>query len=100
MKNGNGNRFTMGLLCGAAVGAAVGGVLGVLLAPKPGSATRRDLSRSADGLRLRGMDLYDSAAQTAADVSDAVSDLADRGVEFVADAAQQAKKRVKAGEIG
>ena len=76
MTNGNGNGFAVGLLFGAAVGAA----LGLLFAPKPGAATRRDLAKSADGLRRRGMKLYDKAADKAADVSDAVSDLANRGV--------------------
>ena len=88
MTNGNGSVFTIGLVCGAAVGAA----LGLLFAPKPGSATRRDLAKSADGLKRRGMKVYDKAAKTAADVSDAVSDLADRGVEFVNDATEQVKE--------
>jgi gas vesicle protein len=96
MTNGNGITFTVGLLCGVAMGAA----LGVLLAPKAGSATRRDLAQSAEGLRQSGQDIYDSAAETAAAVSDTVSDLADRGVEFVSDATQQAKKRSKSSHIG
>ncbi len=87
MTNGNGSGFAMGLFCGAAIGAA----LGVLFAPKAGKATRRDLARSADGLRLRGMDLYDSAAETAETVSNAVSDLAERGTDFVNGATKQAK---------
>ena len=96
MTNGNGNGFTVGLLCGAAVGAA----LGLLFAPKSGVATRRELAKSADGLRRRGMKLYDSAVDTAADVSDAVSDLADRGVEFVNDATEQVKEGYKSGKLG
>ena len=96
MTNGNGSGFTIGLLCGAAVGAA----LGVLFAPKAGWATRRDLAKSADGLRRRGRKLYDSAAETAADLSDAVSDLADRGAEFLDDATQRVKKGYKPGDIG
>ena len=80
-------------------GAAVGAALGLLFAPKPGSATRRDLAKSADDLRRRGMKLYDKAADTAADVSDAVSDLADRGAEFVDDATQQFKAGYKAGDL-
>ena len=87
MTNSNGTGFAIGLFCGAAIGA----VVGVLFAPKAGTATRRDLARSADGLRLRGMDLYDSGLETAANVSDTVSDLADRAVEFVDDAATRVK---------
>jgi len=85
MTNGNGNGFTIGLICGAAIGA----VLGLLYAPKPGSVTRRDLAKSADGLRRRGMKIYDRAAKKAADVSDAVSDLADRGSDLLDDATQR-----------
>jgi gas vesicle protein len=96
MTNGNGNGFTVGLLCGAAVGAA----LGLLFAPKPGSATRRDLAKSAQGLRRRGMKLYDKAADTAENVSDMVGDLADRGVEFVNDATEQVKEGYKSGKLG
>lgn len=86
MTNGNGSGFTTGLICGAAVGAA----LALLFAPKPGSATRRDLAKSADKLRRRGRELYDSAAETAADVSDGVRDLADRGMDLVDDVTQRA----------
>ena len=78
MTNGNGSGFAIGLLFGAAAGAA----LGLLFAPKPGSATRRDLAKSADELRRRGMKLYDKAAERAADMSDAASDLADHSAGF------------------
>jgi gas vesicle protein len=87
MSNGNGSGFTMGLVCGAVVGAA----LGVLFAPKSGAATRRDLARSADGLRLRGMDLYDNAVETVSSLPEAVADLSGRGTEFVNKAVTAAK---------
>lgn len=91
MRNDNGPGFGIGLLCGAVVGAA----LGVLFAPKSGAATRRDLARSADGLRLQGMDLYDDVAETAATLSDAVSDVADRATEFVTGAANEMTNEMK-----
>jgi hypothetical protein len=58
------------------------------------------LAKSADGLRRRGMKLYDKAADTAEDVSNMVGDLADRGVEFVNDATEQVKEGYKSGKIG
>ena len=49
-ENGNGHSFLFGLICGAALGA----LAGLLLAPKPGSELRNDVSDSARRLRRKG----------------------------------------------
>jgi gas vesicle protein len=55
--NSGGRMLAVGLLCGAAVGAT----LGLLFAPKSGSATRKDLARSARDVRQRAVNVYHSA---------------------------------------
>lgn len=88
MRTSNGgSSFAVGLICGAAVGAA----LGLLLAPKDGATTRRELAKSADRIKRRAMQMYDGAADT-------VGDLTERGArafEQVNDVADKVVGRVK-----
>jgi len=49
-----------GLVCGAAVGAT----LGLLYAPKPGDAMRKDFAATAQDLKRRATRMYDTAADT------------------------------------
>jgi gas vesicle protein len=74
MTTNGGNSFVMGVICGAAVGAA----LGLLFAPKPGTAMRRDLKKSAQHLSRRAMKLYDNASDAASKIADRGADALDR----------------------
>src|SRR5262245_9807881 len=64
-ENGNGNSFLFGLVCGAALGA----LAGLLLAPKPGSELRSDVSDSARRLRRKAGEMYDKGSNVVTDVA-------------------------------
>ncbi len=77
----------MGLLAGAAIGAA----LGILLAPKSGRSTRKDISRQARKAKREMMEQYEKmrgktgnrAADMIEDAGDRVSARADRAAQTV-----------------
>lgn len=77
--------FIAGVLCGAALGAA----LGVLLAPKAGSETRRQLAASSGRLR-------DGANRTYHRATEGVNHLMSRGREAV-DRGREAYGRTREG---
>ncbi len=74
-------KVAVGVFGGAAIGAAAG----VLLAPRSGAATRRELRRSADRIGRHAMRLYEDASDTIKDWAlhsaraiDHASEVADR----------------------
>ena len=81
-----GGGFILGLLCGAAIGTT----LGLLFAPKPGAALRRDLAQGANRLKEKASDLYSSA-------SDAVDDFTSRGSRAVDELASKGSRIAEQG---
>lgn len=78
----SGVAFGLGVIAGAAIGVG----LGLLFAPKSGAALRRDVARRARALQ-------DGASEEYGRVTEAASELADRG----RDVAQRAKTAVASG---
>lgn len=54
----------MGYLRGVIHGALIGSVVGLLYAPKPGTETRKDVSRQLDKLRGQAQPMIDQAQST------------------------------------
>ena len=64
--------YALAMLCGAAAGATVA----LLFAPKSGVRFRRDIKAQASQLKHKAANLYDDAAEKAADLAARGKDLA------------------------
>ncbi|MFO7655804.1 MAG: YtxH domain-containing protein [Bacteroidales bacterium] len=76
MKKGN-------VAVGALAGLAIGGIAGILLAPKKGSTTRRQIADKSNDfmneLKSKFDEIHDSLAQKIENTKNDVGELADKG---------------------
>jgi gas vesicle protein len=77
------------------IGLGAGALAGVLLAPKSGKQTRRDLQRGFDDAKDTLGDWADAAKDRVREAGDRVRDVASRGVDLAADLNNDLREKVE-----
>jgi gas vesicle protein len=79
-------------LIGFFAGAALGATLGLMLAPKPGSEFRKQLSDTTERWRQRAGETYEHASETVNDLMSKGREAAERGRQAFQSAREEAEQ--------
>jgi gas vesicle protein len=95
-ESGRGGSFVMGLLTGTVLGAG----LGILFAPKSGSELRGQISDQAGSIANAASDQYRRVSEAASDLADRGREVYDKAKGAVARGADEAQRYVREATSG